>query len=60
VLQRCQQRRDGRLAETAHPFGQVADPRRLVYCGAGHIPCASRPDDDAATDLACVSRGPMF
>jgi hypothetical protein len=41
-------------------IGQVADPRRLVHRGAGHIPYATRPDDYAATVLAFISRGPMF
>jgi hypothetical protein len=59
-MQRGEQRRHRRLVEAADPFGQVADLRRLVDRGAGHIPYATHPDDYAATALACIMRGPMF
>jgi pimeloyl-ACP methyl ester carboxylesterase len=59
-MQRGEQRRHGRLVEATDPFGEVADLRRLVDRGAGHIPYATHPDDYAATVLAFISRGPMF
>jgi hypothetical protein len=60
LLQRREQRRHRRLVEAADLFSQVADLRRFVYRGAGHIPYATHRDDYVATVLAFVSRGPMF
>jgi len=44
----------------SHSPSRVADLRRFVYRGAGHIPYATHPDDYVATVLAFISRGPMF
>jgi hypothetical protein len=54
------QRRHRRFVEATEPLGQVADLRRPVHRGAGEIADATYPDDYAATDLAFISRGPMF
>jgi pimeloyl-ACP methyl ester carboxylesterase len=60
LLQRREQRRHRRLIEAADLFNQLADLRRFVYRGAGHIPYATHPDDYVATVLAFISCGAMF